>query len=56
LHGNVACGAGVFVHKHVLTDGLGHFTGNGTATISELPPGANGTTRRKGLLGQADWA
>jgi hypothetical protein len=26
------------------------------ATISELPPVANGTTNRKGLAGQADWA
>jgi hypothetical protein len=26
------------------------------ATISELPPVANGTTKRKGLEGQADWA
>ena len=26
------------------------------ATISELPPGANGTTSRSGLLGQAGWA
>jgi hypothetical protein len=26
------------------------------ATISELPPGAKGTTRRSGLVGQSAWA
>jgi hypothetical protein len=52
LHGDIARSRALLIHEYVLPMVLDSSAAVERATISELPPGANGTTKRIGRLGQ----